>query len=113
MLLDARFHDLLAIIKGFRNGAVYGVKVRLPHSFVMTFLFRNGTLKDKLRLIFKATFTHSRNLALFVTCYKTCLVFLKNVFGESRLDPFYAGLVSGYIVFHEDNAVSQQVIQIN
>lgn len=36
-------HDLLAIVKGFRNGLVYGVKIRLPHAFVMTFLFNKGT----------------------------------------------------------------------
>jgi peroxisomal membrane protein 4 len=33
---------LLAIVKGFRNGAVYGAKIRFPHALVMTFLFRGG-----------------------------------------------------------------------
>lgn len=33
--------ELLTIIKGFRNGLVYGAKIRLPHALVMTFLFRN------------------------------------------------------------------------
>ena len=35
------YHDVLAIVKGFRNGAVYGAKVRFPHALVMTFLFRS------------------------------------------------------------------------
>lgn len=33
--------DILAIVKGFRNGLVYGAKIRLPHALVMTFLFRS------------------------------------------------------------------------
>jgi peroxisomal membrane protein 4 len=36
-------HDLMAIIKGFRNGLVYGAKVRFPHALVMTFLFQSGS----------------------------------------------------------------------
>lgn len=35
------FRDLLSIIKGFRNGLVYGFKIRFPHALVMTFLFRS------------------------------------------------------------------------
>lgn len=43
MLPDSSLlHDLLSIVKGFRNGIVYGAKIRLPHAFVMTFLFQNG-----------------------------------------------------------------------
>jgi len=28
IIFDPRYHDLLAIVKGFRAGLVYGVKVR-------------------------------------------------------------------------------------
>lgn len=38
-------HDLMAIVKGFRNGLVYGAKVRFPHALVMTFLFQSGSYK--------------------------------------------------------------------
>jgi peroxisomal membrane protein 4 len=41
-LTSGQHHDLLAIIKGFRNGAVYGAKIRFPHALVMTLLFRDG-----------------------------------------------------------------------
>jgi peroxisomal membrane protein 4 len=37
---DGLLRDLLSILKGFRNGFVYGAKIRLPHAVVMTFLFR-------------------------------------------------------------------------
>lgn len=71
ILRNPAYHDALAIIKGFRNGAVYGkrlivcvwcvgvgrcqtanylrrllfilgAKIRFPHALVMTFLFREG-----------------------------------------------------------------------
>jgi peroxisomal membrane protein 4 len=42
LLKNPAYHDLLSIIKGFRNGAVYGAKIRFPHALVMTFLFRDG-----------------------------------------------------------------------
>lgn len=31
--------DLWTIVRGFRNGFIYGMKIRLPHAFVMTMLF--------------------------------------------------------------------------
>lgn len=39
--VDGLLRDLLGVLKGFRNGLVYGTKLRLPHAFVMTFLFRS------------------------------------------------------------------------
>lgn len=36
-LLDPANHDLLTIVKGLRNGLVYGTKVRFPHALVYVF----------------------------------------------------------------------------
>jgi peroxisomal membrane protein 4 len=36
------YHDYLAILKGARNGFVYGCKVRFPHALVMAILFGRG-----------------------------------------------------------------------
>jgi len=41
-LLDPRLHDYLSIVKGARNGFVYGVKVRFPHALIMAILFGRG-----------------------------------------------------------------------
>ena len=63
--------ELKSIINAFISGAQYGVKVRLPHAFVMTFLFkRHLTTKTKLRSIRNLTFEHASNLAAFATLYK-------------------------------------------
>jgi peroxisomal membrane protein 4 len=68
--------ELSAIIASTISGAQYGVKIRLPHAFVMTLLFRKGNAKEKLYIIIKSTWEHSRNLASFATVYKvSCWVF--------------------------------------
>ena len=45
--LTSILHDLLTILKGFRNGLVYGAKIRLPHALVMTLLFRPESYKQQ------------------------------------------------------------------
>jgi peroxisomal membrane protein 4 len=42
ILDDPRFHDYVPILKGARNGLVYGVKVRFPHALIMAILFGRG-----------------------------------------------------------------------
>ncbi|TPX64547.1 hypothetical protein SpCBS45565_g05788 [Spizellomyces sp. 'palustris'] len=111
LLASGQYHDVLAIIKGFRNGAVYGAKVRFPHALVMTFLFRTGSFEDKARFILKATFQHSRNLAFFVTIYKTLMALQRNITGkEHNWDAFVAGVIGGYIVFGKNNNVNNQIV---
>ncbi|KAJ3333708.1 Peroxisomal membrane protein 4 [Blyttiomyces sp. JEL0837] len=111
LLASGRYHDLFAIIKGFRNGAVYGAKIRFPHALVMAFLFRGGSLQDKMKFILKATYQHSRNLAVFVTIYKSLMALQRLIKGkENSGDSFVAGLVGGYIVFGEDNNINQQIV---
>ena len=50
--------------------------------------------------ILKLTYQHSRNLALFVTIYKSTLYILHKIKGfEHSSDDFIAGIVGGYIIF--------------
>eukprot|EP00002_Diphylleia_rotans_P028480 TRINITY_DN5750_c0_g1_i1.p1 TRINITY_DN5750_c0_g1~~TRINITY_DN5750_c0_g1_i1.p1 ORF type:complete len:206 (+),score=40.64 TRINITY_DN5750_c0_g1_i1:46-663(+) len=105
-------HDscVLSVLRGFRQGAVYGAKIRFPHAFVMTFLFRDGSVREKVRAIFKATFQHSRNLAIYVSIYKFIGCLLRNI--RQKQDPLntaLAGAIGGYFVFGEDNPVNMQI----
>jgi hypothetical protein len=34
IVLDPKYHDILTLVKGVRNGIVYGSKVRFPHALV-------------------------------------------------------------------------------
>ncbi|KAL8790834.1 MAG: hypothetical protein Q9213_000458 [Squamulea squamosa] len=115
IVLDPQLADLLAIVKGARNGFTYGAKIRFPHALVMVFLFRSGTLREKLQIVLKATFQHARNLATFATLYKTMLLFLRTASSDSKESSshtFLAGLVGGYMVFGRgvQSSVNQQIV---
>ncbi|KAK5655469.1 hypothetical protein OQA88_5740 [Cercophora sp. LCS_1] len=117
IVLDPKYHDILAVAKAARNGAVYGTKVRFPHALVMILLFRSGTIREKAGLIFRATKTHARNLAKFATVYKLTCLFLKQ-FGsnqgkEGPYDSFIAGLLGGYIVFGQRGKRSGKISSVN
>lgn len=67
--------------------------------------------QSRAKVIFRATKQHAFNLAKFVTIYKTLLLVQKkmNKGKERSLDTFIAGLIGGYAVFGERNAVNEQV----
>jgi peroxisomal membrane protein 4 len=111
ILNNPSWQPYLALIKGFRNGLVYGVKIRFPHALVMTFLFRSGTFRERLRVILKATYAHARNLAFFVLIYKSLCLVLKRLHGgkEASYHSFLSGLIGGYLIFGEDNNINNQV----
>ncbi|KAJ7071530.1 Tim17/Tim22/Tim23/Pmp24 family-domain-containing protein [Mycena amicta] len=106
------YQPYLAILKGARNGFVYGVKVRFPHALVMSILFGRGDWKTRARLIFRATKQHAFNLAKFVTLYKTFMLIQQKANGGKprSADTFLAGLLGGYIVFGERTAVNEQIV---
>ena len=126
LLMDPTLRPLLSILKSARNGAVYGAKVRFPHALVMVFLFRSGTFREKIKLVYKATRQHARNLATFAVVYKTCMLLLRLVGPgnipspdaaggkEGPYDTFLSGLVGGYLVFGRGksgaSSVNQQIV---
>lgn len=40
IVLDPKYHDILTLVKGVRNGIVYGSKVRFPHALVYVFTLK-------------------------------------------------------------------------
>ncbi|NXS04357.1 PXMP4 protein, partial [Oxylabes madagascariensis] len=110
LLQQRRYHAALAVIKGFRNGAVYGAKIRAPHALVMTFLFKSGSLREKLKSIAQATYAHSRNLAYFVFTYKGLLAAQSRLQGKKiPFHSFLAACIGGWLVFGDNNPINSQV----
>jgi hypothetical protein len=63
--------EIIAIMTSIYSGAQYGLKVRLPHALLMTFLFRKDlSLKKKIQTIVTLTWHHSYSLAKFAGIYK-------------------------------------------
>jgi peroxisomal membrane protein 4 len=87
----------------------------------MIFLFRSGTVREKIELVFKATRKHALNLARFATIYKLSMIALRNMGAtpgkEGPYDTFFAGLLGGYLIFGQRNPktgkisnISQQIV---
>uniref|UniRef100_A0A060T288 ARAD1C23474p n=1 Tax=Blastobotrys adeninivorans TaxID=409370 RepID=A0A060T288_BLAAD len=132
LVLDPRYHDILAVLKGARNGAVYGARLRFCHALVMSVLFRSGSVKQRWDGIIKNTRQHAKALASFVTIYKTVLLVLKysrQYMGQfqpptltqikshsNAMDAFWGGLIGGYIVFGRNSpnaalsSINQQIV---
>ncbi|KAL7421991.1 hypothetical protein Q5752_003763 [Cryptotrichosporon argae] len=111
-ILDPANHDALAVLKGARNGLVYGVKIRFPHALVMTLLFSHKSWPAKIHGIFTATRTHALNLAKFVTLYKLLLLLQRRLNGgvERDMDTFIAGGIGGWWVFGERTPINEQIV---
>ena len=126
ILRDPRYQFSLELLKGLRNGLVYGAKVRFPHALVMTFLFRSSDLPSftqKLQYVFKLTKEHSLNLATFVFLYKLLSRSIHHILAKnfrisvtprgkySPIAYWLAGLIGGYWVFGRNNGtVNQQIV---
>ena len=86
----------------------------------MVFLFRSGTIREKIKLVLKATRQHAKNLAYFATVYKSTMLLLRYLNPDAPIsgggkegpfDTFIAGLLGGYTVFGaaKQGSVNQQV----
>lgn len=72
-------------------------------------------LREKLKLILKATRQHARNLATYAFVYKSTMLFLRTTSPtgkEAAVHTFLAGLVGGYTVFGRgiQSSVNQQIV---
>lgn len=110
---DPGNRDILALVKGLRNGLVYGAKIRFPHSLVMTMLFRSGPFSEKMRFVYRATKQHARNLGLFVLTFKTMMLIQKKAANDKQQPhhAYIAGGIGGYLIFgREKNNVNEQIV---
>lgn len=82
----------------------------------MIFLFRSGTLREKIYLVYKATRQHASNLARFALLYKSGMLLLRkaNSGKEAPFHSFLSGLHGGYWVFGHGkgakSSVNQQIV---
>lgn len=105
------------VSQGFRNGIVYGAKIRFPHALVMTFLFGRGTPREKLTFILRATRQHALNLGTFTPLYKFLTIALRRIYhatgGKGAVPQWHSlvsGLIGGYLVFGERTPVNEQIV---
>ena len=104
---------LHSAIRGFRNGVVYGARIRFPHALLMTILFRGGSVYDKAADILKLTYIHSRNLGVFALVYKLMQCALRRTRDvDDWANAFVAGAVGGALVFSDGASVINQQVNM-
>ena len=68
------------------------------------------SLREKLRAILQATYTHSWNLARFVFFYKGFCALLAHVQGKTyQAHSFVSAFIGGLLVFGNNNNINSQV----
>ena len=89
--------------------------MRFPHALVMAVLFGKGAPAAQAERVARATWTHARNLAAFVTLYKALAMGLGGVVGGKRgakspLAAFVAGGLAGGVVFGKNEPINMQIV---
>ncbi|KAG3263104.1 peroxisomal membrane protein 4 isoform X1 [Ictidomys tridecemlineatus] len=68
------------------------------------------SLRDKLRAILQATYTHSRNLACFVFVYKGLCALQSHTQGKTyQSHPFLAAFIGGFLIFGDNSNINSQI----
>ena len=101
---------LLRCLKGLRNGFYTGGKIRFFHSLVAIFLLSKGSLKKKIKDVIKNTYTHAKNVGIFVFIYKAVNYLLELVASKKySWFPLIGGFLAGYVAFHSDTPINRQI----
>ena len=111
-IASGQYNAVLDIVKAYRNGFVYGVKIRGPHAMVMALLFKRGPPADMLTRVFKQTKQHAMTLGLFAALFKIGLLALRMVDGDAAhqgLHAFLSGALVGAYVWGGNNAINMQI----
>ena len=110
MIASGTYNPLLDAVKGFRNGIVYGTRVRAPHALLMTLLWSRGPIPVMAEKIFKATKQHAMNLGKFAFCYKIGLGILGQLFGgRQQWHTMLMGFICGFVFWGDRSPVNVQV----
>lgn len=97
--------------RGLRNGLYYGARIRFIHSFIMTFLFKEDTLINKLKNVLSMTYEHSKNLGIFVFIYKSICCILRRILKKNySWIPFIAGIIGSYVMWAKKTPVNSQMM---
>eukprot|EP01089_Gocevia_fonbrunei_P001328 TRINITY_DN11234_c0_g1_i1.p1 TRINITY_DN11234_c0_g1~~TRINITY_DN11234_c0_g1_i1.p1 ORF type:complete len:244 (-),score=20.02 TRINITY_DN11234_c0_g1_i1:20-751(-) len=108
-----RHASLFSAVRGFRNGIISGVRIRLPYviqAVIYAVLYREESYRNRVKFIVKQAFQHGRNLGLFVCIYKAiCHILRKYVGVTGGLESIIAGFVGGFFAFGDSKGLSGSV----
>ncbi|KAG2385770.1 hypothetical protein C9374_002919 [Naegleria lovaniensis] len=113
-MLEQSIQDgLKSVYRGYRNGIVTGVRIRIPYilqSLIYATIFQTPTEFRKVRFVIKQMFHHGKNLGSFVGIYKLITYICRNQLHiRNGIDSWIAGFIGGYVAFGESKGISGAV----
>ncbi|RNF15180.1 putative peroxisomal membrane protein 4 [Trypanosoma cruzi] len=110
MIRSGKYKELLDAIKGFRNGFVYGARIRAPHALVLNLVWTNAPYRVMARKIYQVTKRHSMALGCTSLTFSLLRAFLRKLHGGPRnWHSALAGFLVGVIFWGEQNPVTVQM----
>ncbi|KPI88901.1 putative peroxisomal membrane protein 4 [Leptomonas seymouri] len=88
---DVFFHAL----KGFRNGVVYGTRVRAPHALVLNLVWSKSSYSSMPAKIFKVTKTHALGLGYSAALFAVVRGVLRYAQGTTRV---WHNALAGFLI---------------
>ncbi|KEG12695.1 peroxisomal membrane protein 4 [Trypanosoma grayi] len=110
MIRSGNYKALLNAVKGFRNGFVYGARIRAPHALVLNLVWSNAPYRVMARRIYEATKRHSLSLGAtgcVISLVRSLLSWLQG--GPQVWHSALAGFLVGVLFWGESNPVTVQM----
>ncbi|CBH13969.1 peroxisomal membrane protein 4, putative [Trypanosoma brucei gambiense DAL972] len=110
MIRSGKYKILFDALKSFRNGFVYGARIRAPHALVLNLVWSSAPYSVIARRVFDATRQHA--LRLGATAFTFSLLRSLMALVEGRQRPWHsvvAGFIIGCLYWGEQGAVTVQM----
>nr|CCC92637.1 putative peroxisomal membrane protein 4 [Trypanosoma congolense IL3000] len=110
MIRSGRFRILLDAIKSFRNGFVYGARIRAPHALVLNLVWSSAPYSVIARRVFDATRQHAMRLGATGFTFSLIRSLLNAAEGKQRpWHSAFAGFIVGCLYWGEQGPVTVQM----
>lgn len=95
MIASGDFDILFHALKGFRNGVVYGTRVRAPHALVLNLVWSKSPYSSMPAKIFKVTKTHALGLGYSAALYAVVRGVLRWMQGTTHM---WHNALAGFLI---------------
>ena len=82
---------IASALRGFRNGVLYGTRIRSVDTAVKLMLYHKGDFKSAVNKMISGVFEHGSSLGKFVAFYKLLCEALRNMSGDKVILPWHSG----------------------
>ncbi|KAK7198201.1 peroxisomal membrane protein 4 [Novymonas esmeraldas] len=104
IIASGNFDVFFTALKGFRNGVVYGTRVRAPHALVLNLVWSKSPYSSMPAKILKVTKTHALGLGNSAVVFALVRGLLRYVQGTTQVwHNALAGFLIGFLFWGDSN----------